>query len=81
MLADFRARGGRLISRHLGPIDQSASATSPEVTSDKNEDLKEHNNNNKRDCLDPFNHQKTSVLFSSFSYESNFAPGYCVNPW
>ncbi len=33
------------------------------------------------DCLNPVNHQRLCVLFSSSSAQSNNAPNPCVSPW
>ncbi|XP_071531520.1 1-phosphatidylinositol 3-phosphate 5-kinase isoform X2 [Panulirus ornatus] len=33
------------------------------------------------DALHPFNHQRLSVLFSSYSQSSESPPAFCVNPW
>ena len=40
----------------------------------------------RNDCLEPANHQKISVLFSSFVNDTdplvvNPSAGYCVDPW
>ncbi|XP_034021114.1 1-phosphatidylinositol 3-phosphate 5-kinase, partial [Thalassophryne amazonica] len=35
----------------------------------------------KLDCLNPANHQRLCVLFSSSSVQSNNAPNPCVSPW
>lgn len=35
----------------------------------------------KQDCLNPVNHQRLCVLFSSSSAQSNNAPNACVSPW
>lgn len=34
-----------------------------------------------QDCLNPGNHQRLCVLFSSSSAQSNNAPNPCVSPW
>ncbi|XP_047499600.1 1-phosphatidylinositol 3-phosphate 5-kinase-like isoform X3 [Penaeus chinensis] len=33
------------------------------------------------DALHPFNHQRLSILFSSYSQASESPPAFCVNPW
>ncbi|XP_042212733.1 1-phosphatidylinositol 3-phosphate 5-kinase-like isoform X2 [Homarus americanus] len=33
------------------------------------------------DALHPFNHQRLSLLFSSYSQSSESPPAFCVNPW
>lgn len=33
------------------------------------------------DCLNPANHQRLCVLFSSSSAQSSNAPSACVSPW
>ena len=35
----------------------------------------------KVDCLNPYNHQRIAVLFSSYSSESNNSPRPCISPW
>ena len=79
-LADFRARGGRLIPKHLAPYQDTTVKTEQEkeVTT---EEHTEESWENRIDCLDPQNHQRIAVLFSSFSNESNCAPYPCVSPW
>lgn len=39
--------------------------------------------NGRVDALHPFNHQRLSLLFSSYSQlpESGSPPAFCVNPW
>ncbi|XP_059146645.1 1-phosphatidylinositol 3-phosphate 5-kinase-like isoform X3 [Physella acuta] len=83
VLADFRARGGciQVVNGHTGRQSQ------PEVTSKKGEDTLNDSLNfgtfweKKTDCLDPMNHQRLLVLFSSYSYKSANHPYPCVYPW
>lgn len=35
----------------------------------------------KVDALNPYNHQRIAVLFSSYSSESNNSPRPCISPW
>ncbi|XP_034994231.2 1-phosphatidylinositol 3-phosphate 5-kinase isoform X3 [Zootoca vivipara] len=87
MLADFRARGGRIVQKDSDPFAQSSKETSGikfGLRSDdddrgfiQNESLWSH----KVDCLSPANHQRLCVLFSSSSAQSSNAPSACVSPW
>ncbi|XP_062972178.1 1-phosphatidylinositol 3-phosphate 5-kinase [Elgaria multicarinata webbii] len=86
MVADFRARGGRIIQRDVDPFAQSKEPSGVKfgVRSDddekgfiQNESLWSH----KVDCLSPANHQRLCVLFSSSSAQSSNAPSACVSPW
>lgn len=70
LLAHFRACGGRYEKKNSMVTEKSC----------ENEDFKE-NDLDKIDVLNPNNHQKISVLFCSFSHESNNAPAFCVYPW
>uniref|UniRef100_A0A671YTU6 1-phosphatidylinositol 3-phosphate 5-kinase n=1 Tax=Sparus aurata TaxID=8175 RepID=A0A671YTU6_SPAAU len=60
MLADYRAKGGRIRQREATDPFNAASSL---------------------DCLNPVNHQRLCVLFSSSSAQSNNAPNPCVSPW
>ncbi|TRY88213.1 hypothetical protein DNTS_026902 [Danionella cerebrum] len=64
MLADYRARGGRLLQREGIQFREAPSAKAAPL-----------------DCLNPINHQRLCVLFSSSSAQSNNAPNPCVSPW
>ncbi|NWZ19493.1 FYV1 kinase, partial [Asarcornis scutulata] len=89
MLADYRARGGRILQRSTDPFAQSKDASS--VPTGKTgcrieEDEKglaqsESSWSHKVDCLSPVNHQRLCVLFSSSSAQSSNAPSACVSPW
>jgi 1-phosphatidylinositol-3-phosphate 5-kinase len=75
MLANFRAVGRRL--RHPNePLPQESQTRKSSQQRDERKALKVP-----VDALSPYNHQKLSVLFCSFSSESNNAPAFCVNPW
>ncbi|CAG5126011.1 unnamed protein product, partial [Candidula unifasciata] len=83
LLADFRARGGRIqLDEDTGRQSQ-VDAGSKKVDDSQGFDpsisglLWEK----KIDCLDPTNHQKLMVLFSSYSYKSANHPYPCVYPW
>ncbi|XP_052647249.1 1-phosphatidylinositol 3-phosphate 5-kinase isoform X12 [Harpia harpyja] len=89
MLADYRARGGRILQKSTDPFAQSKDACS--VPTGKTgyrieEDEKglaqsESSWSHKVDCLSPVNHQRLCVLFSSSSAQSSNAPSACVSPW
>ncbi|XP_056145543.1 1-phosphatidylinositol 3-phosphate 5-kinase isoform X2 [Lampris incognitus] len=98
MLADYRAKGGRIQQREAAdPFDSSGiSATqnrererdAPLRTPGKTESEEEKPGGlndmswaSKLDCLNPVNHQRLCVLFSSSSAQSNNAPNPCVSPW
>jgi 1-phosphatidylinositol-3-phosphate 5-kinase len=81
LLSDFRARGGRIPwSVTQRSCDQVDAARRGEDTESR-EGSSVVSTQSLPDCLDPFNHQRISVLFSSFSYESANAPAPCVSPW
>uniref|UniRef100_A0A8C9ZSR6 1-phosphatidylinositol 3-phosphate 5-kinase n=1 Tax=Sander lucioperca TaxID=283035 RepID=A0A8C9ZSR6_SANLU len=65
MLADYRAKGGRIRQREATDPFNTASTAAPVSL----------------DCLNPVNHQRLCVLFSSSSAQSNNAPNPCVSPW
>ncbi|XP_040459720.1 1-phosphatidylinositol 3-phosphate 5-kinase isoform X4 [Falco naumanni] len=89
MLADYRARGGRILQKSTDPFAQSKDVSS--VPTGKTgckieEDEKglaqsESSWSHKVDCLSPVNHQRLCVLFSSSSAQSSNAPSACVSPW
>ncbi|KAL6074599.1 hypothetical protein STEG23_028664, partial [Scotinomys teguina] len=90
MLADYRARGGRIQSKHLDPFVHSkdASCTSSGKLANRTESDEERGLipsdalwSTKVDCLNPVNHQRLCVLFSSSSAQSSNAPSACVSPW
>ncbi|XP_024937173.1 1-phosphatidylinositol 3-phosphate 5-kinase isoform X2 [Cephus cinctus] len=72
LLADFRACGSRLYPTYNVVADIKRVT----VQSETSEPATIH-----PDCLDPASHQRLSVLFCSFSHNSNHAPAFCVNPW
>uniref|UniRef100_A0A671SYA8 1-phosphatidylinositol 3-phosphate 5-kinase n=1 Tax=Sinocyclocheilus anshuiensis TaxID=1608454 RepID=A0A671SYA8_9TELE len=84
MLADYRAQGGRIRQRE-GMQFREAPPTKAPIKSDSEEDkvagLNEMTWATKLDCLNPINHQRLCVLFSSSSEQSNNAPNPCVSPW
>ncbi|CAH1788888.1 unnamed protein product, partial [Owenia fusiformis] len=75
LMAEFRACGGRI--KLLPPDDVKFSPKQNNKKTNKRDSYWER----KIDCLDPSNHQRIAVLFSSFSYESLNAPNPCVAPW
>ncbi|XP_078536468.1 1-phosphatidylinositol 3-phosphate 5-kinase isoform X1 [Lissotriton helveticus] len=90
MLADYRARGGRIRQKEADPFVQckdtsAGSAGKTEGKKDGEEDRGLIQNelawNSKVDCLNPVNHQRLCVLFSSSSTLSSNAPSSCVSPW
>ncbi|XP_023366185.1 1-phosphatidylinositol 3-phosphate 5-kinase isoform X5 [Otolemur garnettii] len=90
MLADYRARGGRIQPKYADPFAHSkdASGTSSGKSGSKTEDDEERGLisndavwSTKVDCLNPVNHQRLCVLFSSSSAQSSNAPSACVSPW
>uniref|UniRef100_A0A2K6G0N8 1-phosphatidylinositol 3-phosphate 5-kinase n=1 Tax=Propithecus coquereli TaxID=379532 RepID=A0A2K6G0N8_PROCO len=90
MLADYRARGGRIQQKNSDPFAHSKDApgTSSGKSGSKTEDDEERGLipsdavwSTKVDCLNPVNHQRLCVLFSSSSAQSSNAPSACVSPW
>uniref|UniRef100_A0A672SRW0 1-phosphatidylinositol-3-phosphate 5-kinase n=1 Tax=Sinocyclocheilus grahami TaxID=75366 RepID=A0A672SRW0_SINGR len=73
MLADYRAQGGRIRQREGMQFRETPRTKAP-IKSDSEEDKV-------LDCLNPVNHQRLCVLFSSSSAQSNNAPNPCVSPW
>ncbi|XP_073711341.1 1-phosphatidylinositol 3-phosphate 5-kinase isoform X5 [Misgurnus anguillicaudatus] len=84
MLADYRAQGGRIRQREEMQFREAPPAKAP-IKSDSEEDKGAGQNEmswaSKLDCLNPINHQRLCVLFSSSSAQSNNAPNPCVSPW
>ncbi|XP_019508454.1 PREDICTED: 1-phosphatidylinositol 3-phosphate 5-kinase [Hipposideros armiger] len=89
MLADYRARGGR-IQKNSDPFAHSkdVSGSSSGKSGSKTEGEEEKGLipsdavwSTKVDCLNPANHQRLCVLFSSSSAQSSNAPSACVSPW
>ncbi|NXU79255.1 FYV1 kinase, partial [Oreotrochilus melanogaster] len=89
MLADYRARGGRILQKSTDPFAQSKDVSSvpPGKTGCRTEEDEkglaqtESSWSHKVDCLSPVNHQRLCVLFSSSSAQSSNAPSACVSPW
>ncbi|XP_069052410.1 1-phosphatidylinositol 3-phosphate 5-kinase isoform X3 [Lepisosteus oculatus] len=86
MLADFRARGGRIRQRDVDPFVQSREQTARAGPKGEGEEDRGQAQNEmvwaaKMDCLNPVNHQRLCVLFSSSSAQSINAPHPCVSPW
>ncbi|XP_064142810.1 1-phosphatidylinositol 3-phosphate 5-kinase isoform X10 [Loxodonta africana] len=90
MLADYRARGGRIQQKNLDPFAHSKDAlgTSNGKSGSRAESEEEKGLipsdaswSTKVDCLNPVNHQRLCVLFSSSSAQSSNAPSACVSPW
>nr|XP_046260042.1 1-phosphatidylinositol 3-phosphate 5-kinase isoform X2 [Scatophagus argus] len=99
MLADYRAKGGRIRQREVtdpfsssntavpvsGQSRTGDAAVKPPIKTDSEEDKPSKQNEiswtPKLDCLNPVNHQRLCVLFSSSSAQSNNAPNPCVSPW
>ncbi|XP_005397021.1 PREDICTED: 1-phosphatidylinositol 3-phosphate 5-kinase isoform X7 [Chinchilla lanigera] len=90
MLADYRARGGRIQSRYSDPFTHSKDALNiasgkagSKIEADEERGLISSDAvwSSKVDCLNPANHQRLCVLFSSSSTQSSNAPSACVSPW
>ncbi|XP_034430000.1 1-phosphatidylinositol 3-phosphate 5-kinase isoform X3 [Hippoglossus hippoglossus] len=100
MLADYRAKGGRIRQReatdpfssvllqHPPASGQGRAGEAPlkaPVKADGEEEKPSKLNDMswapKLDCLNPVNHQRLCVLFSSSSAQSNNSPNPCVSPW
>ncbi|XP_028446866.1 1-phosphatidylinositol 3-phosphate 5-kinase isoform X2 [Perca flavescens] len=96
MLADYRAKGGRIRQREAtdpfstaAPVSVQSRAVDPQVKLLVKTDSEEEKPSKlnyiswapKLDCLNPVNHQRLCVLFSSSSAQSNNAPNPCVSPW
>ncbi|XP_078407853.1 1-phosphatidylinositol 3-phosphate 5-kinase isoform X3 [Cetorhinus maximus] len=87
LLADYRARGGRIKNKIIDHFMQSKEDSSKTVMKDGEEENQRGQIQNelmwasKVDCLSPANHQKLCVLFSSSSVQSSNAPNPCVSPW
>ncbi|NXY44741.1 FYV1 kinase, partial [Ceuthmochares aereus] len=89
MLADYRARGGRILQKSTDPFAQSkdvssvpAGKTGCRIEEDEKGLAQSQSSwSHKVDCLSPVNHQRLCVLFSSSSAQSSNAPSACVSPW
>ncbi|XP_078084832.1 1-phosphatidylinositol 3-phosphate 5-kinase isoform X4 [Mustelus asterias] len=87
LLADYRARGGRIKNKVIDPFMQSKEDSNKTMMKDGEEESQRGQIQNelmwasKVDCLSPANHQKLCVLFSSSSVQSSNAPNPCVSPW
>uniref|UniRef100_A0A1A7YJS6 1-phosphatidylinositol 3-phosphate 5-kinase n=1 Tax=Iconisemion striatum TaxID=60296 RepID=A0A1A7YJS6_9TELE len=96
MLADYRANGGRIQQKESSnPFGSTGPAGGPSRVPDllvrppvktNDEEVKTSRQTDvgwtsKLDCLNPINHQRLCVLFSSSSLQSNNAPNPCVSPW
>ncbi|XP_019378990.1 PREDICTED: 1-phosphatidylinositol 3-phosphate 5-kinase isoform X1 [Gavialis gangeticus] len=86
MLADYRARGGRIQQKNMDPFAQYKDVAAGKVGGRNEDDERglgqsESVWSHKVDCLSPVNHQRLCVLFSSSSAQSSNAPSACVSPW
>ncbi|XP_004626775.1 1-phosphatidylinositol 3-phosphate 5-kinase [Octodon degus] len=90
MLADYRARGGRIQSRYSDPfahskdpLNTASGKAGSRTDADEERGLIPSDGawSTKVDCLNPANHQRLCVLFSSSSTQSSNAPSACVSPW
>ncbi|KAM7283540.1 putative FYVE finger-containing phosphoinositide kinase, fyv1 [Ixodes scapularis] len=81
LLADFRARGGRI--QNLCPHNFSGreAATGDALPDGIAPPMEQRGWDGRVDALSPYNHQKLAVLFCSYSPTSSNAPYFCVNPW
>ncbi|KAM4025300.1 1-phosphatidylinositol 3-phosphate 5-kinase isoform 2-T3 [Anomaloglossus baeobatrachus] len=87
ILADYRARGGRIRQKDVDPFVQTKETSNgilnkheAKCDSEEEKGVLEMSLS-KIDCLSVLNHQRLCVLFSSSSAESNNAPSACVSPW
>jgi 1-phosphatidylinositol-3-phosphate 5-kinase len=89
LLADFRARGGLVrpstgfifrerLKTHCSSVTSAFTEVDFCTDSVQPEDAVFDRASN---ALDPHNHQRMAVLFSSFSPKSHNAPHYCMHPW
>ncbi|XP_034416909.1 1-phosphatidylinositol 3-phosphate 5-kinase isoform X9 [Cyclopterus lumpus] len=90
MVADYRAKGGRIRQREAvdpfgGVPSKAADAPVKPARADSEEEKPGKPTDMswapKLDCLNPVNHQRLCVLFSSSSAQSSNAPNPCVSPW
>nr|XP_023661863.1 1-phosphatidylinositol 3-phosphate 5-kinase isoform X1 [Paramormyrops kingsleyae] len=84
MLADFRAKGGRIRQKDVDPFMPTREAQPKGPTKGDSEEDRGQSDMvwaSKMDCLNPANHQRLCVLFSSSSAQSANAPNPCVSPW
>ncbi|GFN83677.1 1-phosphatidylinositol 3-phosphate 5-kinase [Plakobranchus ocellatus] len=89
ILADFRARGGRILvteqqsNSKQARVSAEAGLKKAEESSAVDQSLAKLASvyTKRLDCLDVTNHQRLMVLFSSYSYKSNNHPFPCVYPW
>ncbi|XP_028848292.1 1-phosphatidylinositol 3-phosphate 5-kinase isoform X2 [Denticeps clupeoides] len=92
MLADFRAKGGRIRQKGADPFTAPPAPPTRDALGNRmpskadSEEEKPAGQNDltwtaKMDCLNPVNHQRLCVLFSSSSAQSSNAPNPCVSPW
>ncbi|XP_041328909.1 1-phosphatidylinositol 3-phosphate 5-kinase isoform X2 [Pyrgilauda ruficollis] len=89
MLADYRARGGRILQKSTDPFAQNKDVSSVPTGKTGNRTEEEEKGlaqsesswSHRVDCLSPVNHQRLCVLFSSSSAQSSNAPSACVSPW
>ncbi|XP_034416905.1 1-phosphatidylinositol 3-phosphate 5-kinase isoform X5 [Cyclopterus lumpus] len=89
MVADYRAKGGRIRQREAvdpfgGVPSKAADAPVKPARADSEEEKPGKPTDMswapKLDCLNPVNHQRLCVLFSSSSAQSSNAPNPCVSP-
>ncbi|XP_077997927.1 1-phosphatidylinositol 3-phosphate 5-kinase-like [Glandiceps talaboti] len=86
LMADFRARGGRMKLYQFERDNRNKTDEEDNLDENKNEvdgDTAESDSYypRKMDCLDPYFHQHIVVLFGSHSSKSRNAPNYCIPPW
>ncbi|KAG5851658.1 hypothetical protein ANANG_G00053960 [Anguilla anguilla] len=79
------ARGTPTPSPRPGPGPGGPAPRAPPVKADSEEERGPPQSDmtwaTKMDCLNPINHQRLCVLFSSSSAQSNNSPNPCVSPW
>ncbi|XP_070571165.1 1-phosphatidylinositol 3-phosphate 5-kinase-like [Ptychodera flava] len=89
LLADFRARGGRMKLHCFDKenVDPTKTCNGHNGVSNTNDGIDEvdasdvHYYQRKMDCMDPYLHQHIKVLFGSYSTKSSISPNPCVYPW
>ena len=84
MLADFRARGGRIVPKSkyiFNSVGESPSHAPSTAESSSLVQSPEAIMPRRIDCLDMYSHQHIALQFSSYSHLSSNAPNHCVHPW
>ncbi|XP_071791852.1 1-phosphatidylinositol 3-phosphate 5-kinase-like [Asterias amurensis] len=77
LLANFRARGGRIIQQ-VPPLHPPVQSDNAQTVSKGNQ---EKAYRRRQDCLDIYSHQRLLLQFCSYSHLSSNVPNHCVTPW